>query len=116
MIRPVERALGRPVTQLTLLGGGASSNVWCQIFADVLGIPIRQLAEPMQANAVGAAYIAFTGLGLMDFSTAAAQTRYRQEYVPHAENQPLYAASFANFTELFRRLRPVYRRMNQVKA
>jgi xylulokinase len=111
----VERALGRQVEQLTMVGGGGNSNVWCQIFADVLGIPIRQLAEPMQANAVGAAYIAFTGLGLIDFSTAAAQTRYRHVYVPHPATQAQYAASFENFTELFRRLRPLYRRMNQVK-
>jgi xylulokinase len=116
LIRPVERALGRTVAQLTMLGGGGNSNVWCQIFADVLGIPIRQLAEPMQANAVGAAYIAFTGLGLIDFSTAASQTRYRQVYLPHPATQPLYAASFENFTELFRRLRPLYRRINQAKA
>jgi xylulokinase len=116
MIQPVERLLGRAVPGLTMLGGGGNSSVWCQIFADVLGRPIRQLAEPMQANAVGAAYIAFTGLGLIDFATAASQTRYRRTYQPHAANQSIYAASFANFTELYRRLRPLYRRINEAQS
>jgi xylulokinase len=113
MFGPVERLLARPVSQLTMLGGGGNSGVWCQIFADVLGVSIRQLAEPMQANAVGAAYIAFAGLGLIDFATAAQQTRYKRVYEPQQENQAVYADSFANFTEAYRRLRPLYRRINQ---
>jgi xylulokinase len=113
MMQPVERLLGRRITQLTMVGGGGNSGVWCQIFADVLGVPIRQLAEPMQANAVGAAYIAFAGLGLIDYATAAGQTRYRAVYQPQQANNSVYAASFANFTELYRRLRPLHRRINQ---
>jgi xylulokinase len=114
MLQPVERLLGRPLTQLTLVGGGGNSNVWCQIFADVFGVRIRQLADPMQANALGAAYIALTGIGLIDFPTAAGQTRYRREYEPNPENRSVYDAGFANFTELYRRLRPLYRRINRM--
>jgi xylulokinase len=113
MMQPVERLLGQSVRQLTMVGGGGNSGLWCQIFADVLGVPIRQLAEPMQANAVGAAYIGFAGLGLMDFETAVSQTRYRAIYQPQQANQSVYAASFANFVELYRRLRPLHRRINQ---
>ncbi len=112
MVQPVERFLEGKLQQLTILGGGAASDVWCQIFADVLGMPIRQLAEPMQANAIGAAYIAFVGLGLLDFETAAAQTRYRADYQPDAGNRAVYNASFDTFTELHRRLSPLYRRLN----
>jgi xylulokinase len=113
MMQPVERLLGRRVTQLTMVGGGGNSGVWCQIFADVLGVPIRQLAEPMQANAVGAAYIAFAGLNLIDFASCPGQTRYRAVYQPQQVNHSVYAASFANFTELYRRLLPLHRRINR---
>lgn len=116
MMRPVRRFLGAPLPQLTILGGGGRSNVWCQIFADVLGVPIRQLAEPLQANAIGAAYIGFAGLGLMDFATAAAQTRYRQVFEPQRVHAALYEESFANFTEIYRRLRPLYQRLSQDAA
>jgi xylulokinase len=112
MKAPVERFLGRPLQQLTLLGGGANSAVWCQIFADVLDLQIRQLAAPMQANAVGAATIAFVALGLQDFESAARQTRYRQRFDPQPAHRRLYDQKFQAFTHLFRQLRPVYRRLN----
>jgi xylulokinase len=114
MMRPVGRFLGRAVPQLTILGGGGRSAVWCQIFADVLGVPIRQLAEPLEANARGAACIGFVGLGLLDFESAAAQTHYRQVFEPQPAHARLYEASFANFQEIYRRLKPLYQRLNQV--
>jgi xylulokinase len=112
MMKPVQRFLGCELQHLTAVGGGATSDVWCQIFADVLGLPIRQLAEPMQANAIGAAYIAFVGLGLLDFDTAARQTRYRAHYQPNRAHQAVYNDSFGAFTELHRRLAPLYQRLN----
>ena len=42
----------------------ASSDVWCQIFADVLDRPIDQVADPLSANVRGAAFVAAVGLGL----------------------------------------------------
>jgi len=47
--------------ELNIIGGGASSNVWCQIFADVLNRTIKQVKDPIQANARGAAFIASVG-------------------------------------------------------
>jgi xylulokinase len=112
MMKPVQRFLGCDLQHLTAVGGGATSDVWCQVFADVLGLPIRQLAEPMQANAIGAATIAFVGLGLLDFDTAARQTRYRAHYQPNRAHQAIYDDSFGAFTELHRRLAPLYQRLN----
>ena len=112
---PVQNFLGCELKQLTILGGGASSKVWCQIFADVLGIPIRQLAEPMQANAIGAATIAFVGIGQIDFATAAAQTRYGQIFLPDTENHAVYDEAYSTFIELHRRLSPLYKRLNRKK-
>jgi xylulokinase len=54
MAMPLDRFLGKPLDQLTVVGGGANSNVWCQIFADLLGITILQMEASIQANGVGA--------------------------------------------------------------
>lgn len=116
MVAPVEKFLERPLAQMTVIGGGARSSVWCQIFADVLGVPMRQLAEPLQANALGAAYIGLFGLGLIDWDAAARQTRYRRVFEPVPAHQRVYADRFASFTELYRRLSPLYRRLNQIPA
>jgi xylulokinase len=39
------------VGTITAVGGGAQSDVWCQIMADITGQPIRQLENPIQTNA-----------------------------------------------------------------
>ena len=67
MTTPLNRFLGKPIDQITIVGGGGTSDVWCQIFADVLGIPVRQPEAPIQANAIGAALIAGVGIGALSF-------------------------------------------------
>lgn len=71
MLGPGEKFLGRKLTSLNFVGGGAKSNIWCQIFADVLDVTIRQVANPIEVNARGAAFIAAEALGYMKFEDAA---------------------------------------------
>ena len=112
LLQPVQRFLGRRVEALTMVGGGAASDVWCQIFADVLDVRIRQLREPLQANALGAAYIAGVGLGLMKFDDVAARTGIRNEYLPQAAHRDVLDRTFAAFTDIHKRMAPLYRRLN----
>ena len=56
-------AAGIPFSQAILSGGAARSCVWPQMFADVLGIPIRVAACP-ETGALGAALCAGVGGGL----------------------------------------------------
>jgi len=112
MMKPVRRFLGRPTEHLTILGGGALSEAWCQIFADTLGLPIRRLHEPLKANAVGAAVIGGVGLGLTDFPEAARHIRIDRVFEPNPDLRRLYDDRFALFTDLHRRLGPLYRRLN----
>ena len=45
-----EKFLKRPVPKVRILGGGAQSELWCQIYADVLGRPVEQVADPRHAQ------------------------------------------------------------------
>jgi xylulokinase len=114
MVRPVERFLGRQLEEITITGGGGVSDTWCRIFADVLNVRIRQPDEPMQVNALGAAYIGAAGLGLMRIEEAAALTKIRTVYEPRTENRERYDDSFAAFQEIHRRMAPLYRKLNGV--
>lgn len=113
MFEPLRRFLGQPVDSLTLIGGGASSNVWCQIFADVLDVRVHQLDEPLQANALGAAYIAGVGLGELAFADVPRRTRLRASYEPQAGNRAVLDDRFAAFKEIYRRNRSLYRQLNE---
>jgi xylulokinase len=60
-MRDAQRALATAGTQLSqadLLGGGARSPQWCQIMADVLGIPLHSVTQSEIGCAVGAARLA----------------------------------------------------------
>ena len=43
----VEKNIGRALDPINMIGGGANSNVWCQIYADVLNRTIRQVENPI---------------------------------------------------------------------
>lgn len=116
MMKPVGRFLKRRPAHLTILGGGALSSAWCQIFADILHTPIRQLHEPLKANAVGAAIIGAVGLGLTGFEEAAGNIRTEATFEPNPALRQLYDDRFGIFNELYRRLAPVYRRLNGAKG
>lgn len=112
MMEPFARFLGRAPSAIAAVGGGAQSDLWCQIIADVTGQPIRQLANPIQANAVGAAFIAGVGTGALQFADLPALQRERRIYEPNTSLKALYDDKFAMFKELHRRLAPIYRRLN----
>lgn len=51
-----------PIGEIRASGGGASSQLWLQILADVIGLPVRVVGTP-EAAAHGAALLAATGSG-----------------------------------------------------
>jgi xylulokinase len=112
MLEPFAALLGRVPEVITAVGGGAQSDVWCQIIADVTGRPIRQLASPIQANAIGATFIAAVGLGQLRFQDIDALRQVRRLYEPARTLAGLYDDRFATFKEVRSRLAPLYRRLN----
>ena len=60
---------GLPFDRLFLGGGGAQSDLWCQIRADVLGCQV--LRTSVQPGLVGAALVAWAGLGAYPTLSAA---------------------------------------------
>jgi xylulokinase len=115
MTAPFNRFLGKPLDQVTIVGGGATSDIWCQIFADVLAIPVRQREAPIQANALGAALIAYVGMGALSYHDIPALTPIHRTYLPDPKRAALYDQVFESFKLAHRRLAPFYRRLNPRK-
>ena len=116
MLEPFVRLLGRDVGTVTAVGGGAQSDVWCQIMADVTGQPIRQLENPIQTNAIGAAFIAGVGIGALTFTDLGHLRRARHTYEPSRALRRLYSDKFETFKEVRKRLAPLYHRLNAPQA
>lgn len=112
VLGPVEKFLGRPVPAIHMVGGGAQSDTWCQIFADVLNVPIKQTVEPICANARGAAWIGAVGLGEVAFEQLPQLIRFKRVYEPQAEHRQVYDERFQIFTQIYRQMKGIYRRIN----
>ena len=116
LLGAIEKFMGRPFGHLNFIGGGANSDVWSQIIADVLDRPIRQVQEPVHANARGAAFLAAIALGLITPEDIPRLTRIRAEYLPNPDNRKLYDGIFAEFKNLYKVHSRICSRMNRRSA
>jgi xylulokinase len=105
---------GKIIPELNIIGGGANSNVWCQIFADVLDRTIKQVKNPIQANARGAAFIASVGLGHIKWEDIPKYTEYSNIFEPNLENKEIYDGLFNEFLNIYKVMGKTYKNLNKI--
>jgi xylulokinase len=111
--RVVRRDLPGGFEELTFIGGGARSDLWCQTLADVLGCTIRQAEDPVLANARGAALIAAVGIGELAWSDVPSRVHIAASYRPDPERRAIYDRQYRTFIALYRKNRRTYARHNR---
>jgi xylulokinase len=108
---------GLPCETVRAIGGGAKSDVWMQIFADVTGRRIEAVDRPQDAGALGAALAVPVALGVYkshkDIKDA---VKVRQAFTPNPANAGLYDSLFASFQHLYKRLSPAYKKLNAMES
>ena len=107
-----ERFTGRTFETINIVGGGAQSDIWCQIFADVLRRNIRRVSDPLQANARGAAFIASVSLGFIRFDDIPDLIRYDRTFNPDKKNVVFYDRLYKEFLNIYKNNKAMYRRLN----
>jgi xylulokinase len=108
MLPHVEALTGRRHDELVFGAGGARSDAWAQILADVCERPVRQLADPTLTNCRGAALLAFQRLGHLDLDAACGLGVERRRYEPRAAHRALYDDMAGRFVLAHERLGPVF--------
>jgi xylulokinase len=99
------RSHGAPVDRVDAIGGGAASDVWLQMLADVWGATVRRRTVVEEANSLGAAVTAGVGVGLLsDFTGAGALSEVVATFEPDPARHAVYAARHERFTDAYRRL------------
>lgn len=96
------RELGVPITDLRCMGGGAKSDLWLQMKADVLRLPLERVAEPETALLGDAV---FAGLGAGVWPNAEAAIRQVATSGRRFEPDPAHADAYR---EARRHYRDVY--------
>ena len=113
LLQAVERFSRHRLEPIRFIGGGARSDVWCQIFADVLGRAIEQVADPVNANARGAGLLAAVALGELTFSQVPERVKVAGTYQPEPATRELYDELFTEFVGFYRRNRRAHARLNR---
>jgi xylulokinase len=116
LLGAVERFTRRRLEPIRFIGGGARSDVWCQIFADVLGRTIDQVADPVNAGTRGVGLLAAVALGELTFDQVPDRVRVSRSFAPDPAQKELYDELFREFVRLYRRNRKTYARLNRERA
>jgi xylulokinase len=101
-MRDAQQALGSAGTvlqQADIIGGGARSALWSQLMADVLNLPLHQVAESDIGCALGAARLAqmAAGLPLSDLKKPARL----HTFAPRADRAELHAKRHRQWQTLY---------------
>ena len=112
LLDAVEGFVGRPLPSLRILGGGAVSDLWCQIHADILGRRIERVADPMFVNVRGAALYAALVLGKISLDDVHALVPVTATFEPDPAARTVYEPMYREFKNLYERLHGVYARLN----
>jgi sugar (pentulose or hexulose) kinase len=97
---------------VVLMGGGARSDLWSRIKADILGLPLLR-PRHTEAASLGAAILAAQAVRLIDnMDTAAAEWNPILDVVtPDPEATRSYSERRRLFEEVYRALVPLYPRL-----
>lgn len=99
-----------------LIGGGANSDLWRQILADMCGVTMMRPKNLQHIGALGAALIAGVGVGLIrDFDMAAEITKTDDIARPNPENAGVYKKLLPVYREFYEALMPVYQELQGIQ-
>lgn len=100
----------RPVPAWIRLGGGAAnSQVWAQMFADILGVPVC-LDHTAELGAKGAAMAAGVGAGIYkDYDEAVRICTGQEEMLfPEARRTAVYQEKYSNYKRIIGAVDPIW--------
>lgn len=106
-----ENVTGKEIKQFSSIGGGAKSELWAQIKADITGKDI-QILEMSDMAPIGAALLAGTGAGIFeDLKQASGKVRQTvyKEIKPNEAHKEVYEKGYQVYVQLYPRIKDLYK-------
>jgi len=100
-----EKFCKRRIDSVRILGGGAQSDLWCAMYAGTLDRPVEKVANPRDAQLVGAALWARVSLGETTLPEAAARVRVERVFDPADCDREVYQGAYDEYRGLYKRLK-----------
>lgn len=107
-----QKFIGRPIESYRFSGGGALSSVWSQIHADVLGVPIHQVDDPVNTTVRGTAMLALITLGHRTVEEIPKLVKVRRVFEPDASRRELYNRMYTQYRKIFKKSKGIFTALN----
>jgi xylulokinase len=108
----VEKFAGGRLDRFRIFGGGAVSDLWCQIHADVMDRTIERVQEPLHTNLRGAALLASLALGAVSRDEVRNLVPVERTFRPDPATRAAYDRLYAEFPGLYKAQRKMFARLN----
>ena len=107
---------GIQIDELRAIGGGAKSDIWMQIKADIIGLPVVSL-NINEGACLGAAMLAAAGSKQIKSAKEAAKRWVRpiRIFEPCKGNTRRYNKGFAIYKSLYESIKPIGRKLAKLK-
>jgi sugar (pentulose or hexulose) kinase len=112
--RRLQSGCGQKIDHYVAVGGGAASDLWLQILADAVGVPVHR-STSKEASSLGAAIAAAMGCGWFR-SFAQASAAMAGAVVRTFEPRPKENAAYAELGEIYTELWPALASWNRKLA
>ncbi len=111
------RAAGARIQAARFTGGGARSEIWTQMFADVLDLPI-EVPAGTQVGARGAAICAGIGVGVYSgyADGAARAVTIERRHEPNPAATATYRLRYAEYQRLLEAMREPWERLSRLQS
>ena len=96
---------GLSLSSVTATGGGANSEVWLQIKADIFGIPVKSLSGT-QIGAAGTALLAGRAIGVWNEDTRLIGDR--KVYTPDVGHHAIYREQYEKYRRIYGTVKEVF--------
>lgn len=104
------KKLGVLPDNCTINGGGANSDLWCEILASMFGIRITRPKNLQHIGALGAALMAGVGTGIIkDFDMASEIVKSDDYFDPIPSQTEIYERLLPVYKKFYEQLLPAYR-------
>lgn len=109
----IQKFINKKIEKLNFIGGGANSDIWSQILADVLNVKISQVKDPYLVNLKGIALSALASIGKIKWKEIPKTIKIKNEYMPQPNNVKIYNQMFKEFIEIYKKNYKIYKRLNK---
>jgi xylulokinase len=102
---------------IRFVGGGALSDVTCQILADITGRTIETVSSPQNVGAVGAAAVVGVALGIIGSIDAVGEfIPAVKTFVPDMAKKPAYDKNYKVFKRLYKSNKANFKILNAINS